>query len=151
MTIKLSTDFGKCRMAGDECRPDYATYIQTDAEKELRCTHTIRWRYTIENDLFYRLEVPTWEAGTDVVTENWGIKKSPYWFFFVSLQIKTKKALWHNCGNRLYRRQRSTGRCGRKVRATRVTILPNGKGAGRKEPSSQQVPQKDKPPLEKRW
>ena len=34
MTIKLSTDFGKCRMAGDESMPDYATYIQTDAEKE---------------------------------------------------------------------------------------------------------------------
>ena len=59
MTIKLSTDFGKCRMAGDESMPDYATYIQTDAEKELRCTHTTRRRYTIENDLFYRLEVPT--------------------------------------------------------------------------------------------
>ena len=78
MTIKLSTDFGKCRMAGDESMPDYATYIQTDAEKELRCTHTIRWRYTIENDLFNRLGVPTGEAGKDMVTENWGIKKSPY-------------------------------------------------------------------------
>ena len=78
MTIKLTTDFGKCRMAGDESRPDYATYIQTDAEKELRCTHTIRGRYTIENDLFYRLGVPTGEASTDVETEIWGIKKSPY-------------------------------------------------------------------------
>ena len=65
-------------MAGDECRPDYATYIQTDAEKELRCTYTIRGRYTIENDLFYRLEVPTGEASTDVETEIWEIKKSPY-------------------------------------------------------------------------
>ena len=78
MTIKLSTDFGKCRMAGDESMPDYATYIQTDAEKELRCSYSIRGRYTIENDLFYRLGVPTGEAGTDVVTEIWGIKKSPY-------------------------------------------------------------------------
>jgi hypothetical protein len=65
-------------MAGDESMPDYATYIQTDAEKELRCTHTIRWRYTIENDPFYRLGVPTGESGKDMVTENWGIKKSPY-------------------------------------------------------------------------
>lgn len=82
MTIKLTTDFGKCRMAGDESMPDYATYIQTDAEKELRCSYSIRGRYTIENDLFYRLGVPTGEAGTDVVTEIWGIKKKSILIFF---------------------------------------------------------------------
>ncbi len=62
--------------------PDYATYIQTDAEKELRCSYSIRGRYTIENDLFYRLGVPTGEAGTDVVTEIWGIKKKSILIFF---------------------------------------------------------------------
>lgn len=65
-------------MVGDESMADLATHIQTETGKELIDAYFIRGRYSIENDTLYRLGVTIGEVGTDLVAENWGIKKSPY-------------------------------------------------------------------------
>ena len=70
----------------------------------------------------------------------------PYQKKNVLLQFERRKKYIEINGNWLYRWQCPCGYCERKVRATRATILPNGKAAGRQASCRQQVPQKDKPP-----